>query len=184
MYSAYQRPVSSDPTVHFLEGLAQNQGSATVDLVLPLRNPLWFVRAISIIATENLAYEIQLFTRAQNMGATIPTDHFCGVWQFGVLYAGPPAAPGYPFDPADVTPSNAFYHQYVDGNMIPYWDLDQLLAPNPVANVPLGQGVANATPNNAKLHVRLINRSSTPKSAGAGGALQVTFYMATQGAQV
>lgn len=173
--SNYQQPVRSNPTVDFTEALVTNAGSANVDLTLPTRDALWFVRAIAIIATENLAYELQLFDSAENMGATIPEDHFVAVWQFGVLSAAVPASPGYPFDVPDVTPQNGFYHFYVDGNGIPYYDLDQLKAKN--------QGSGGTYPNNAKLHCRLINRSAATKTAGSGGALQVTFFLANQGQQ-
>lgn len=178
--SAYQKPVSSKPTVDFLEALAQDEASATVNLRLPLRDPLWFIRAISIIAVQNLAWELQLFNSAINMGLTMASDGFVSVWQFGVI---PAQGPGYPFTLESGDPANAFFHQYIDGNMMPYWDLDQLNAVNAVANQPLGTGVANASPNNAELHVRLINRSVTAKLADADGAVKVTFYCANQGMQ-
>ena len=183
MLSAYQRPIATKPTVHFLEALATNEASATVNLQLPTRDAMWFVRAISIISVQNLAWELQTFTRAVNGGPTLETDYFNAAWQFGTLVVGPPASPGWPFDAVDATPPNDFYHYYVDGNMQPYLDLDAMTTPNPAANVPLGQGVANATGNNAALHVRLINRSAASKTAGAGGALLVTFFMALQGRQ-
>jgi len=181
--SNYQLPVRSSPTTDFTEALLTNQGSATVNLKLPSRDPLWFIRAISIIATQNLDYELQLFTRTVNMGATLPTDYFNSVWQFGDMSSAAPAAAGYPFDPVDSTPSNGYYHYFIDGNLLPYYDLDQMLAANAQANVPLGQGVGNALPNNSSLHVRLINRSVTAKVADAGGALLVTFFVANQGRQ-
>ena len=183
MLSAYQLPIASKPTVDFLEGLATNQASATVDLLLPQRMPMWFVRAISIVSVQNLAWELQTFSRSDNGGPTLETDYFNAVWQFGALAVGPPASPGWPFDAVDATPPNDFYHFYIDGNMMPYQDLDFMTAPNPAASTPLGQGVANATGPNASLHVRLINRSATAKLAGADGALMVTFYLSSQGMQ-
>lgn len=181
--SAYQQPVRSNPAVHFLEALDTNEGSANVELRLPTRDPLWFVRAITLVAVQNLDYELQLFSSAVNMGATIALDKFNAVWQFGALSNVAPASPGYPFTPADKV-ANGFFHYYVDGNSMPIWDLDQLVAPNPNAQQPLGTGSANADPNNAHLHVRLINRSVASKSAGALGAVQVSFYVSAQGQQV
>lgn len=182
--SAYQNPIFSNPAVDFLEALATNQASATVNLKLRTMDPLWFIRAIAIIAKENLAFELQLFSRAVNSGATIPDDDFVAVWQFAPLVVGPPASPGYPSAPVDGA-ANGFFRQYVDGNMIPYFDLDQLNQSNSFADVPLGSGSqgGNARANNAKLHVRLVNRSAASKTAGAPGALQVIFYVANQGQQ-
>ncbi len=181
--SAYQQPVRSKPAVDYIEQLLVNTSTATVSLRLPTKDPLWFVRAISIIAVQNLAYELQLFSSADNMGATIDTDKFIAVWQFGPLVVGPPSSPGYPFTTPDISPDNGYYHFYVDGNMIPYYDLDTLNRQNELAHTPLGQGLGPASVPNALLHTRLINRSATTKNAGTSGALQVTFYMANQGLQ-
>lgn len=181
--SAYQLAVRSNPEVDFLEALATNEASADVELRFPTREPHYFIRAVSIVSLENLAWEVQLFSKAVNSGATFATDQFNAVWQFGPLLAGPPASPGYPYTPVGGTLS-PFYHQYVDGNWMPYVDMDQVLRSNPNANVPLGQGSSNAEPRNARLHCRLINRSAGAKTAGALGALQVTFWCALQGQQV
>ena len=182
--SAYQIAVRSNPDTDFTEALATNEASATVDLRLPTRDPLWFIRAISIVSVQNLAWEVMLFTSADNMGATLQTDRFLGTWQFGAMTVGPPAYPGWPIDTPETSPDNGYYHFYIDGNMMPYYDMDQMAAQNPYSNVPLGVGVANASPNNAKLHIRLINRSAASKSADAAGALLLTIYCANQGMQV
>jgi len=173
--SAFQLPVSSRPTVDFLEDLPTNVASATVDLSLPLRDAFWFVRAITIVSVQNLAWELMLFsTAANNLGGSLAAQSFIGVWQFGPLVVGPPASPGWPIAPVDESPApDAWYRYYVDGNMMPYFDGDQLAASQ-----------ASGYPNNAKLHCRLINRSAGSKLASAAGALKVTFWMATQGAQV
>lgn len=184
MISAYQQPVMSNPATDFTEQLVTNAGSANVDLTLPGKDALWFIRAIALIAVQNLAYELQLFTSADNMGPTIATDNFLATWEFGAITSGPPAGAGYPFDVPDVTPQNGYYHYYIDGNMMPYYDKDQMNLRNPVASQPLGVGFSNYNIPPAKLHVRLINRSSTTKNADASGALQVIFYVATQGMQV
>ena len=171
--SAFQRPVQSKPTVDFLDGVHVNDASANTDLILPGRDPFWFVRAISIVSVQNLAWELQVYSKAVNLGGDFDTDNFLGVWQFGVLAVGPPASPGWPVGVPTASPGDSLYHFYVDGNMMPYYDADQLAASQ-----------ATGYPNNAKLHVRLINRSATPKTAGAPGAVLVTFFMATQGQQV
>lgn len=184
--SAFQQAVRSNPVTDFTEALVLNAGSINYDLVLPLRNPLWFVRAITIVSVQNLQWELMLFQSADNMDGSIVGQQFNSVWQFGTLLPGPPASPGYPFTIPDVTPDPSLYNFYVDGNSIPYTDMDALKQQNAYANVPLGAppAPANANPNNAALHVRLINRSATTKNAGPTGALQVTFYCAIQGQQV
>lgn len=167
---SYQIAVQSNPATDFLEGLAQDVASANVDIRLPDRLPYWFIKAIAIVSKENLAYELQLFTKASNMTGVIGTENFLAPWQFVPMTAGPPATPGYP-----VT-GDALYRFYIEQNMIPYVDLDQMLNANN-ATGPTGG------PATAKLHVRLINRSAAAKTAGAAGALQVIFYVSPQGAQ-
>lgn len=184
--SAYQQAVRSKPDVDFIEALDVDQGSLTYNLRLPLRDPLWFIRAITIVSKQNLQWELMLFQSAVNVDGTIEGQQFNSVWQFGTLLPGPPASPGYPFGVPDISPSPDLFNYYVDGNSIPYTDLDALKQRNRYANVPLGAPPApgNADPNSASLHVRLINRSAAAKLAGADGALQVTFYCANQGQQV
>ena len=169
MMSAYQQPVRSDPTVDFAEALHVNEISTNVDLILPSRDPLWFIRAISLVAMQNLAYELWLFSSATNLDGTIAGDRFVAYWQFGPLSGTAPATPGYPVDFVGLSPADGLYRYYVDGNMMPYWDLDQLEA---------------GSVHNAKLHCRLINRSATAKDAGEAGWVQVTFYSGVQGQQV
>jgi hypothetical protein len=175
--TAFQRPVRSNPTTDFAEALTTNQASATVNLVLPTRDPFWFIRAFTLVAKQNLAYEIQAYARATNLGGTIATDYFIGVWQFMAMSAGPPASPGYPVDAVDISPADTLYHYYVDGNMMPYYDADQLDAAN-------SANAGGTYPKNAELHLRLVNRSAGSKSAGTAGALQLTVFVAAQGQQV
>lgn len=182
--TAFQLPIRSNPETDFLEGLAANEASATVNLRLPSKDPCWFIRAIGIVAKENKQWELQVYSKAENLGATFDTDCFIAVWQFYTLVVGPPASPGWPVDAPDVSPDNGFYHYYIDGNWQPYYDLDQLAQRNPDYNVPSGVGISNANIHNASIHCRLINRSAVAKTAGADGALQVTFYVANQGQQV
>ena len=164
---AYQRPVLSNPTTQFIEALAQNAISANYDIPLPTRDPCWFVRSLSIVAVQNLSYELWLFARAANLGGTIATDYFVGVWQFGPLVAG---------DPGWTVGADPLFHYYIDGTMIPYLDRD-MMSPATMVGAPLGP----AMPGPASLHVRLVNRSATGKNAGPTGALQVTFNISAPG---
>ena len=52
--SAFQQAVRSNPATDFVEALVTNEASATVNLKLPSKNPLWFIRAITIVATQDL----------------------------------------------------------------------------------------------------------------------------------
>ncbi len=174
--SAFQQPVFSNPTVDFTEALSTNDASANVDLVLSTRDPLWFIRAIAIVSVQDLAWELQFYSSADNLGGTLDTDKFIGVWQFSPLVVGPPASPGYPITPIDVSPADAFYRFYVDGLWIPYYDGDMLGARSVAAG--------GTYPNNAAVHTRLVNRSATSKIAGASGAVKVTLFLAPQGQQV
>lgn len=161
--SAYQRPVVSNPTTDFIEGLATGVGSAIYSLALPDKSPFWFIKGFTLVATENLQYEIQLFSKAAGGTGVLATENFIGAWQFSALSAGPPAFPGYP-----ITGDGLFLF-YIDGNMIPYIDQD------------LNTGGASGA--NAQLHVRLVNRSAASKTAGADGALILTAWCAPQGMQ-
>lgn len=172
----YQRPVYSDPTTDFTQALTTNQATPTVSLPLPTRDAAWFVRAFTLIAVQNLAYELQIFSSADNLGGTVATAKFIGAWQFSAMLAGPPASPGYPVDPTDISPADGLYKFYIDGNMIPYLDEDQMAAAS--------QGSGGTYPNNAHLHVRLVNRSAGSKSADAAGAVQLIAWCAPQGQQV
>ena len=164
--SAYQQPVQTDPATQFTEALVTNDIGANVSLVLPGRTPYWFIRAFSIVSVQNLAWELWLFTSATNLGGTVATEKFHSVWAFAALSAGPPADPGYAVSAG--SPPSELFHYYVDGNMMPYYDADQ----------------PGAIPQNARLHVRLINRSGTAKIADDPGALLLTVYAAPQGMQV
>lgn len=172
MLSAYQLPVVSNPAVNFLEAIATNEISANVDLKLPRGQNYCFIRAIGLVATENLDYELWVFSSATNLGGTIPTEKVIGIWQFQALSAVTPATPGYPVTPVGGV-GDPLFHYYIDGNMIPYYDSDFASVVQTAAN----QGRA------ANLHCRLANRSAATKTAGAPGALQVTFYTAVQGMQ-
>lgn len=181
--NAFQLPVASVPTVNYTEYLGTNFISANNDLTLPNRKTHWFVRAIELIAVQNLSYELWLCSTAANLAGTMVSDYLIGMWQFGPWQSTPPATPGYPVFMSGSSPADQFYRQYIDGLMIPYRDQDLMDLPNPQANVPLGQGVSNASIPFAKLHTRLVNRSLTAKVSGTGGAVMVTFYVEPTGQQ-
>lgn len=169
---SYQSPVQSRPTVDFLEALLTNESSAVVNLPLPTRDAKWYVRAITIVSVQNLAWELWAFSRASNLGGTFPTDNFIAMHQFPVLVVGPPASAGWPVSVEGASPADPYYRQYVDGLAWPCYDLDQMEA-----------NAGADGPSLAHLHVRLVNRSTDAKLAGASGAVQVTFHVEPQGGQ-
>lgn len=171
----YQRPVYSDPATDFIEALTTNQATATVSLPLPTRDAAAYIQAFTLIAVQNLAYELQVFSSADNLGGTVATARFIGAWQFVPMLAGPPASPGYPVDQVDASPADTLYKFYIDGNMIPYLDEDQMEAAS--------QASGGTYPNNAHLHLRLVNRSAGSKNAGDSGAVQLIVWCAPQGLQ-
>lgn len=177
----FQLPVFSNPTENYTEALTVNTITANNDLVLPNRNTHWFVRAIELISVQNLAWELWLFSKAANMAGTMQTDYLIGMWQFGPWVAGmgtTPSSPGYPVYQSGSSPADQYYRAYIDGLVVPYRDQDLMDLPNPDANVPLGQGVSNASIPFGKLHTRLVNRSpNEAKIAGASGAVMVTIYV-------
>lgn len=171
MISAYEQPVTSKSTVNFTEALAQNAASAMNALTLPAKTAWWFIRAITIVSVENLAWELWLFKSATSFTANVDSDGFIGAWAFSAIAA---QGVGYP------VAGNLLYRYYVDGNMLPYFDADQMV----YTNGTLAPGVTPQGPANAKLHVKLVNRSAAAKTAGVGGAINVTFWAGTQGMQV
>jgi hypothetical protein len=158
-----QDRVKSAPALHFIEALAQNEISASYNLQLPanLKGPA-LIQAEVLLSLQNLAYEVWLFDSATNLTGAPETDHFLGMWQFGVIGVGQPGM--------TVTPvggiANTLFRFYTDGLAIPYWDQDSLVA-----------GYVGPS----FLHVRLVNRSVGGKLANpGGGALQVQFLVSPQ----
>jgi len=167
MISAFQRPILSDPATQFIEALAQDAISDNYDLRCQERQHSFFIRAITIVAVQNLAYELWLFRSATNFTAAVGTDKFIGVWQFAALTAG---QPGF------TVGGGSLFRYYIDGLMVPYWDEDFGQSD--------GTPQGNQRGRNAFIHARLVNRSATGKNAGATGAVQLTFWTAVQGMQV
>lgn len=174
--SAYQVPAISNPTTDFIVALSVNFASPNVNLTLPTRDPLWFIRAISLTAVENRVYEIQFYSSATNATGSITTENFIGCWQFNLGAAGPPATPGYPIDPTDSSPADGLFNYYIDGLWIPYFDADLMAAKN-------SSNSGGTYPNNAAIHCRLVNRSASA-TAGGTGQFKLTIFAANQGQQV
>lgn len=102
---------------------------------------------ISIIATENLDYELMLFSKDTHATSDPDTNSFLGNWRFVAATAVRIAGAG-------------LYYYFISGLDVPYVDDDA----------------------SGELHVGLVNRSVASKTAGAGGALSVSFTFDEEGA--
>lgn len=113
-------PVYSKPTVNFLEALAAASaaftppfiGTAINNLagVPPIGSRRFLIRAIELLATENVGLEFDFFGSAVGP-TTIDADTFIGKYQFAV-------ANGAQYNSAGL------YRYYADGLAIPYFDVD------------------------------------------------------------
>jgi len=141
-------PVRSIEATHFLEALATNAASAMVNLPIPTPGVRrWYIRAAQVVGLEPISPEFSFFSTAAGVNADPGLDTFAGSVAF--------------FD-ADAKRFGAagVYRWWTDGMQVPCFDADSA---NQV-------GIPN-------LHVVLVNRSATGKSAGAPGNLQVTFWL-------
>ena len=160
--SAFQQPVISTPTTDFIEALAQNAISANYNLPLPrAKTPNWLIRAITLVAVQNLTYELWLFRSATNLTGAVATDALIGFWQFQALSSG---QPGF------TVTGDSLFHYYIDGLEIPYYDQD------------FQSGTYESIPY-PRVHARLVNRSATGKNANATGAVEFTLWVSPQGLQ-
>lgn len=169
MLSAFQQLVTTNPATDFIAAQAVNVLSENVDLPLPQKTPYWFIRGIQITSVQALAWELWFFSRAQNFQGTMQTAYFLSAYQFAVPVVGPPATIGWPVQYAGTSPDDDLVRYTVSNLLLPYVDLDF---------------PSNTDQANPQLHVRLVNRSATGKNAGDAGAIQVTFFVSPQGAQV
>lgn len=169
MLSAFHQLVTTDPATDFIAAQATNVLSDTVDLPLPQKTPYWFIRGIQITSVQALAWELWFFSRAANFQGTMTTAYFLSAYQFAVPVVGPPATIGWPVAYAGTSPDDDLVRYTVSNLLLPYVDLD------------FPSATDGATP---LLHCRLVNRSSTTKQADTLGAIQVTFFVSPQGAQV
>ena len=166
MFGNLQLAVASKHASQFTEALTQDQISANYDLQIGPKWSYCFINGFSIVSTENLAWELWLFNSATNLTSDPQTDGLVGMWAFSATMAG---GVGFTVTPAATGVANPLFRYYINGNMIPYTDLDY----NSGAN---GIGYP-------KLHMRLVNRSAAAKTAGAGGALTITAFVSSQAAQ-
>lgn len=149
-------PTSTDPTRHFLGALDSNEG-ATLDLPLDTgiaagRHCRSIVRHLTIIATQQYAWEVVFFSRRGFQMATLGENAFLAHWRFtasdGVTY-----------------PASPYYYYQAENIDLPYADHD--FEDRALPDVQRG----------GNLHLLLVNRSPFLKPAGAAGALMITAYL-------
>ena len=147
--TGYVYPVISDETLHFTEALAQNAASAMYNLPLPLAlaNKRAIIRAVTVIAKEGFQPEFNFFASANGVNADPALDKFLG----RVLFAST--------DPEQFAAAGVF-RAYKENLAIPYIDFDTQDSTTP-----------------STLHVVLVNRSATLKSAGAAGDIVALFHL-------
>lgn len=145
-------PVTSVPTVNFLEALAQNAASAMNILygVPPIFGRRYLIRAVSILTREAYGPELNFFATAAGNTTDPATNTF--ISRCGFVSAN-----------GERIGATGLYNYYVDGLAIPYYDLDTINSENPPS-----------------LHVILQNVSATGKSANDTGATKVTVWMQPQ----
>ena len=155
--------VASDATLHFRGTCAQN---AMITETLDMK-PLGLgaggvcrarLRSLVIISVQNLAWGLYFWgsrTFQPPPVLAVPTpqalnlDTFRGFWEFGATDAKQIAGTGQ-------------YYYYIDGLDIPYADADQGPGTGPWNPAIMGF-----------LHVGLVNRSASAKTAGDAGALVI-----------
>lgn len=145
--------VASLKTTQFIGALATGVGEYA-DIQLPEsigagRVARCYVRAITIVSTENLDWEVWVLSRTGGTTADADTDPTRGYWSFVAADGKRVAGAG-------------LYHYYNGDLEIPYQDEDQ------------GAGAAGTK---AYLHTCLVNRAVGAKSAGAPGYLSVRFFL-------
>lgn len=169
MLSAFQSLVVTDPATDFIAAQAVNVMSDNVNLALPQKTPYWFIRGIQITSVQALTWELWFFSRADNFQGGMTNAYFLSAYQFAAPTAGPPATLGYPVNYVGTSPDDDLFRYTASDLLLPFVDLDF---------------PSNTDGANPLLHVRLVNRSSTTKQAAGNGAIQVTFFVSAQGAQV
>ncbi|SRR5579859_1846967 len=147
-------PLPSSPTVNFLEVLATNAASAMNNISgLAPSIPFWWIAGVTVLTQQNFAPEFNFFKSASGPQVGVAADTWLGRIGFTQAQGEQIATTGL--------------WRYVSllpvGTAIPYWDADRQLTQNP-----------------PQLHVVLQNTGATTKSAGAPGAIAVTFWMQPQ----
>jgi len=113
----YLYPVRTSSSVEFTDALITN-AAENENIVLPSAlsgvggNATNIVRAIQIVATENLAYELDFYGTDAFNSATPNLNRFLGLWAFAASDGTRVAGTG-------------LYRYYIDGLDIPLWDYDK-----------------------------------------------------------
>jgi hypothetical protein len=149
-------PVQTDPTLHFTDAIAQNAGELEhvrlEETIAAGRHCRSIIRHLTILSTQQLAWEVVLLNRRAALGTTLAASGFLSAYRFtaseGKLYTG-----------------SAWYHYFAANVDLPYNDLD-------FENVAL-----SAIERGGNLHLLLVNRSPISKLAGTAGALRLTLHM-------
>lgn len=142
-------PVVSRPTVDFIAGLAAAGGVLTPPFA---GSAIYNLLGVPPNGSRRFFVRAIGMTAVENVGIefdfhSAAAGGFLGRWQF-------PKAEGIQLNGANL------YNYYVDGLAIPYADSDTAGTPSPPT-----------------LHVAAQNIDTVAKSAGAGGALNVTFWL-------
>src|SRR5712691_6439594 len=147
-------PVVSSDGTHFIGSLAQNAAIAE-DLTLGGALGAGGVtaarlRSMALVSSDNLAWEIQVFGSHDGPNIDPNQDTFRGRWSFATT---------------DAVQIGSLWYYYIDGLDIPYRDTDLAQHTGAGVNVP-------------QLHLRLVNRSATAKTAyGVGGHFRLTTHL-------
>lgn len=148
--------VVSDHTVDFTGTLAQNAG-VTARIKLPEaiaagRHARAIIESIQVVSADQLDWEFWFWANQQGLSTGHPDlEVFLGFWSFTVA-GGDGKQIG----------ATGFYHYYIDGLGIAYWDLDAQ------ANATAAQAKPPLPPaqQGAFLNVTLVNRSGGAKTTG------------------
>jgi hypothetical protein len=161
MPQSFLYPVNALPTVNFLEALGAAAGFNTPPFVGTAMNNIpgvpaiasrrFLIRAIEYLCVQQVGLEFDFFNSATGLTNVIGTDGFISRFQFATVQ-------GQQFN--SVALGGGLFRFYIDGLAIPYVDLDTINTVNPPT-----------------LHVAAQNVDTVAKSAGAGGAVNATFWL-------
>jgi hypothetical protein len=140
----------TDKDVHFTGAIAQNAGE-NEDIVTNYHAKECLLMSLSMIADQNLDYELHFWKDAQKTGvfgtADIDSDRYLGFFSF-------PASGAKQVGEAGI--SSYYYHQTLTS---PFRLKDE-----------------TTTTDRFNVHVRLMNRSATSKNAGATGEIVLCLH--------
>ncbi len=149
-------PIHSDPTLHFTEALAQNayevENIRLEESIAAGRHCRSILRHVTIVSVQALAWEVVLFNRRAFAVDILGNSSFLASWRFSA-------------DNGKQYGTSTLYHYHASNIDLPYWDADFIDQTLPRDH----QG--------GNLHVMVVNRSLTAKSAGAAGAVRLTAFL-------